>query len=89
MSRPASPPPWQVKRRTRRREALVTGTGFHAFAGIPKSWSGFARCSFCRRGERDKLDGLWDCKGVWVCTDCAHDILDGKMPTGWVDAGVS
>ena len=76
-------PAWQVKRRAERFQTLTTGDGFHEFAHLPASWSSRFRCLFCRRGEADGLTGLWDFGRVaWVCTDCARDIVEERMPVG-------
>ena len=78
---------WQARRRTIRRTILTGGSGFHEFKGVPTPWAlyAIARCTFCRRGEKDGLTGLWEFGAAWVCTDCAQDIVDDKMPVAWTD----
>lgn len=88
-----TPAAWQLHRRADRRDALVKGSGFHAFKDIPEPWRKFItrRCQFCRRGPKE-LEGLFALDGLpnhptsfYCCNDCAKDIVEGKMPTGWVE----
>ena len=76
-------PAWSMAARKDRYETLTSGDGFHEFAKIPAAWESYKRCCFCRRGKYDNLKGLWEFGPAWVCTDCARDIVDEKMPVGW------
>ena len=78
-------PKWSIKRRAARYKTLVTGQGFFEFATTPPAWRILRGCAFCRRGERDGLDGLWEFGQGFVCTACAQDIVDYRMPVGWLD----
>ncbi len=77
-------PKWSVRARAARRQTLVTGQGFFEFAMIPFTWrTGARRCAFCQRGQRDGLTGLWEFGQGYVCTACAEDIVNYRMPVAW------